>query len=747
MVVRVFKMVGKMLRQERIKAVAMYVLGAILSVGIAAWVLKLWDAKLNIPWGYTADQLFSAVIVKTIIDNGWVWHNSLIGMPSGMDIYDFPSYNNLDYLIIKAIALFTSDYASVLNLFFLLTFPLATITAIYALRRFRLSWPPAILGGLLFTFVPFHFLRGEGHLFLASYMTVPLACMMILWVFEDASPLFGYSKGKGVLKSGLSPKFLGCALICVLVGSSFIYYPFFTCFFLLVAGILSAIAYRSKWPAVNASVLILLTVGIILINTSPTIIYHLFNGSNPEVGVRNPMEAEVFGLKIVQLFIPVEGHHIPFFATIASLYNSHFPLVNENSMASLGIIGCLGFLILVGWLLYRKAGGSEGILAGHVKEIDALSMLNFSAVLLATIGGFGTLFNIAVSSQLRCYNRISIFIAFFSLATMMIVADSLYKRYAGDLKIRKVAYLCFAIILVAGVLDQTTPLFAPPYGQIEEEVASDTAFVGQIEAIESSGAMIFQLPYAGFPESVPSANMTDYDHFRAYLSSDDLRWSYGAMKGRESDLWQNAVASMEVPEMVRNLAMAGFSGIYVDSYGYNDSGRSIIGNLSAALGVQPIVSKNNRLYFLDMTPYNEKLRANYSQEEWSLIVDRASHPVTGSWKGGFYKQEDSWDRTGRWCASSGELWINNPWNSDRNVTIEMTLSTGYADLANLDIGGPMVADRLEINNTPVKLSLTFTLKPGTSEISFNCDAKPVAVPDNPRSFVFRVDDFRIIDNY
>jgi phosphoglycerol transferase len=494
-------------------------------------------------------------------------------------------------------------------------------------------------------------------------------------------------------------------------------------------------------------VLILITVAVILINTSPTIIYHLFNGNNPLVGVRNPMEAEVFGLKIIQLFLPVIGHRISFLATVTSLYDSHFPLVNENSTASLGIIGSLGFVFLVCWLFYRKAGGSDGLLARYSRELDALSILGLAAVLLATIGGFGTLFNIVVSSQLRCYNRISIFIAFFCILAVMIVIESLITRFAKNRMMRNLAFLCLALILAGGIFDQTSPLFAPPYQEIEKSVASDSNFVAGIEAIEPAGAMIFQLPCVGFPESPPVANMTDYDHFRAYLNSDDLRWSYGAMKGRESDLWQEAVASLAVPDMVRNLSLAGFAGIYVDSFGYNDSGRSLMDTLSSITGEQPLVSEDKRLYFFDMTSYNSKLRANYTDDEWSLINEMATHPVTASWKSGYYQPEVSWDQEGRWCSYAGELWISNPSDLDRNVTVEMSVSTGHSEPAHLDISGLAIDDHLIINSTPRALSWTITLKPGTGKISFRCDALPVAVPDNPRTFVFRTDDFHIMDNY
>ena len=73
--------------------------------------------------------------------------------------------------------------------------------------------------------------------------------------------------------------------------------------------------------------------------------------------------------------------------------------------------------------------------------------------------------------------------------------------------------------------------------------------------------MVFQLPYVAFPESPPAHKMRDYDHLWGYFHSDRLKWSYGAIKGREGDLWQRRAASEPAAEMVETLRGAGFGGV------------------------------------------------------------------------------------------------------------------------------------------------------------------------------------------
>jgi hypothetical protein len=291
---------------------------------------------------------------------------------------------------------------------------------------------------------------------------------------------------------------------------------------------------------------------------------------------------------------------------LSETYSKYAPLVNENSMASLGLIGSIGFLILIAWIFYRNSNDLKFKVENISNKFTALSVLNLSAVLLATIGGFGTIFAYLITSQIRCYNRISIFIAFFALFAVVLLLEEFSIKYVKSNTSRLLFNVFVCLVLVVGVLDQTSGSFAPPYASTKAEYLNDESFVNSIEAIMPENAMIFQLPYVPFPEYPPVNKMTDYSHFRAYLHSKDLRWSYGAMKGRPGDDWQRLVASMPVRDMLKMLSQTGFGGIYIDSYGFEDSGAKLISEITQILGTEPLVSDNQRLFFFDMTTYNRK---------------------------------------------------------------------------------------------------------------------------------------------
>ena len=111
---------------------------------------------------------------KGIIENGWYWQNPSVAAPGGLQMYDFPTYDNAVVIFMKLIAIFTHNPFLVMNIFYLLSFPLITLASLYVFRQFNLSYIPALFCGLLYAFLPFHFMRNQTHLILSAYYIIPL---------------------------------------------------------------------------------------------------------------------------------------------------------------------------------------------------------------------------------------------------------------------------------------------------------------------------------------------------------------------------------------------------------------------------------------------------------------------------------------------------------------------------------------------------------------------------------------------
>jgi phosphoglycerol transferase len=232
-------------------------------------------------------------------------------------------------------------------------------------------------------------------------------------------------------------------------------------------------------------------------------------------------------------------------------------------------------------------------------------VLNGAGFLLATVGGFGSLLALMLMPSIRGYNRISVYLAFLSLMALVLFLERLF-RPSTDSPRRRLAYHAVLLALLAvGILDQTSPRCIPLYEELASVYHNDLEFVQAVENVLPNGAAVFQLPYLPFPEVVPPGRMLDYDPMRGYLYSRSLRWSYGAVKGRETDRWQSETASLPLEEMVPTLIQAGFSGIYVDREGYEDRGIQVEATLWRLLNTEPVRSRDDRFFLFDLTSYGK----------------------------------------------------------------------------------------------------------------------------------------------
>lgn len=189
-------------------------------------------------------------------------------------------------------------------------------------------------------------------------------------------------------------------------------------------------------------------------------------------------------------------------------------------------------------------------------------------------------------TNIRAANRMSIIISFFALFAVALILDAYLKS-----KNKILSFVVLLAILSLGITDQT-PVNLSGMQSFSQKYKEEEAFFSEVENKYKEG-MFFQLPYLAFPESPVKLGWTDYSHFKAYLHTKTIKWSYGTIKGRPADLWQKNTATMDVPKMIATLKQAKFDGIYVDKIGVEDS--TLIPSLEKALGSPDLISKNSAL--------------------------------------------------------------------------------------------------------------------------------------------------------
>jgi phosphoglycerol transferase len=108
--------------------------------------------------------------------------------------------------------------------------------------------------------------------------------------------------------------------------------------------------------------------------------------------------------------------------------------------------------------------------------------------------------------------------------------------------------------------------------------------------------MVFQLPQHTFPEYGRRFQMYDYSLFRGYLHSRQLRWSYGALRGREAEV-HGQLALQTPPKLIDTLIEAGFSGLYVDRRGYEAGAPDLVRAILRRIPQEPITNRDHSLLF------------------------------------------------------------------------------------------------------------------------------------------------------
>jgi phosphoglycerol transferase len=565
---------------------------------------------LSTPFLYRGDGISHLLVIKSLGDNLWYLDNPFLGAPFGQEFYDYPIPELALLAILKLLVRLTGDAAMAFNLFYLAGFALVPAVSFAVLRRIGVIAPFAFAGAVAYAFVPYHFFR-LGHLLLAMYAIVPVLVLVALRMF-DGQPFGGPDASEPLRR----PRVREFALL-VLCGLCGAYYAAFGCLMFATAGIAVAVRRKAWRPLANAALVIAIVMGATAVASLPTVAYRLKHGTNPEVAQRSPVHMDLFGLRITQLLMPPEGHPLAPFAQASSRYNTTTPLVTENKFASLGLLMSAGFLLLL-------AIATLGTVHRFDSMLGRLATLNMAILVVATIGGLASIVAYFGISQIRAWNRVSIVIAFLALAGLLLAAQRWFPPGGRT----SLAWALAAITGALAIYDQTA-WWPKRDATIHGAYWNDRMFVKTLEA-KSSCRLIYELPYEEWPEPGPRPG---YGNGRPYLHSSEVRWSYGAMKGRDADAWHRTLSIMSPAKQLERIREAGFCGVVVNSGTYSDMARELDPLLRSQASGPPVPSPDNAWIFYPLSPTGSKPvpAASLVADNLSLAFDDPRvHTITGA---------------------------------------------------------------------------------------------------------------------
>lgn len=544
----------------------------IVAVGIAliatfvavVFVFQLWGLNPRVPILYSGDGLLTLNGLRNMRFGSWYWSTDKLGAPFGQDLHDFPAVADNFHVIILWIGVkLLRDEVLTFNLYFFGSYLLTTIGGYIGARMLRIDRRASVLIGVLYSFVPYHFLQGPGHLYLAAYWAIPFWVSFLVRELMNDSISISLPTSLlplPLLKWCRSRESIFIVLISITAASTGLYYAFF---FLILGTIVLCIRRLSQsadfqWAPISLAMCVALFT--MALQFLPIWLYQRNNGNNLSIVERTVAAVEFYSLKLSNMVLPIAGHRLSLFADLRNRSNPAY-LIGEGSEA-LGLLGSIGLIALICLAIYRLSRPKPGI-------FTALASFTVIAILVCTVGGLAQVIAVFGFTQLRVWSRMSIVIAFPAIVFAFLLINKFLHKMG-----KPISTLAMIVIASLSILDTNPGHQLPSYKETARAWEIDRDLVKQIENRVGSDALVFQLPIVPFPENPPVVNMSDYAHLRGYLHSKTLRWSYGGVKGRIAET--QLEPSEDAASFLSQLTVKGFDVLWIDRRGYTDQGESLV---------------------------------------------------------------------------------------------------------------------------------------------------------------------------
>ena len=552
------------------------------------WIVPNWSTPFRYLEPECADFIGSCALVKTMVYEDWLPLGTKpaprLGAPSGADWSPVPTTDEIELFVVALCVRFFGLFAG-FNLGVLLGHLSAAAVCYAVARRIGIASHWAFVAALAFGLAPYLFAQSPHHLTCQYVFYVPLYVLVWRWVAGDEELALG------------SGRFWVAAAIAFLSGTENPYFTNVLCQLTLLGGAVRAWQARSRAPLIAAgAVVAAAAAGFVFINLE-TWIYRLFHdaGAAGTILSREYKWMDIYGLKLVDLFIPSVTHHSEALARFGLAHRQASPLLDEEGCTYLGILGgaCL---------LWLAATAVRALVERRQEDVPAAAWQVLWIVLMFTTGGINAIiasFTGFTLFRTACRYSVVILLLVLLWAAQRLTAweRNTAKKMAPDTL--RIAVLTLAASLCLLVLWDQVPR-APTVEQtraIALQVDSDRGFVGKMEGFLPAGGMVFQLPvmeYSG--QAIPG--VPPYDHFRPYLYSKDLKFSFGALPGDPRNAWQMQVQQLLVdgaaidqqrqlirfkPDNVRaaieRIRKEGFAALYVNRNGFPDRGKGLFDTL------------------------------------------------------------------------------------------------------------------------------------------------------------------------
>jgi hypothetical protein len=395
---------------------------------------------------------------------------------------------------------------------------------------------------------------------------------------------------------------------------------------------------------------------------------------------RNYAGSEIYALKLADLVVPDLEHPIPLLAKAGRAYLAQSALRSEFFVNYLGIAALAG----LGLLLWQ---GVRGCSEARRRRIPDAVLGVAWTLLFSAVGGINSLLALGGFDLFRASSRNSVFILVWALFFL-----GAWCQRRGRFPYPIVRYALPGLVVLLSLHDTLPNLRATrTLAQTTGELARYRETTTSLEQKLGGHARIFQIPAPGFPEAGVAVKMDDYEHFLPYLTSETLRFSYGALRGTSLARCLRSLARVPATMMKEELEATGFAAIWIDRRGVFDGGAQLMAGLQElGLAEFPQTSLPHISIFLldpakDPRPLDLANPALF--EPWDVVLSLGQPELVVY--DGWYDFERDGVRTWRWAHDLATTGIMVPTTGEVQLSFS-AYSLKEGDLV-LELDGREVA--------------------------------------------------------
>ena len=375
--------------------------------------------------------------------------------------------------------------------------------------------------------------------------------------------------------------------------------------FWLAFGVILALCgfgfYKKIYPHITMKTIwAILCITIVLVGIAYTILRKYTDFLGVYDG-RSLYSVELGSFNIVNTVLPAINN-------IINSVNSELPFLidlENQDVTSLGILVGVGFCysVLCVFQFKQKLDRKSEI-------VRICGLCNCFMTILAVKGGFSALIASYITTGIRNYNRICIFIAVFSLISFGIFLEKLLCLVSSlsNTYLRRVlcGIVCACVLLAMAVSCPTDFISGDSFGLVEYEQRKKeyddwTSLMNNIERTMPEDSMILELPLTiegtYFGELMEQGRA--YELGIPAVISKTTVWSYAGGWRTDIDIVNNT------EQFIQAVYDAGFQGIYLDALLYHDDTYIEQLNVLKQFLGEPIICNEKRRYFFDLSHYME----------------------------------------------------------------------------------------------------------------------------------------------